>query len=143
MRPGRFDRRVVIDRPDLRGRRSILGIHSKGKPLAADVDMDVVAKQTPGFSGADLENLVNEAAILAARRNSRAIYMEDMQAAIEKVIAGPERRTRRLSDEEREIVAYHEAGHALVMNALPNCDPVHKVTIVSRGMALGLSLIHI
>ncbi|MFI0607892.1 MAG: ATP-dependent zinc metalloprotease FtsH [Anaerolineae bacterium] len=140
MRPGRFDRRVVIDRPDLRGRRSILGIHSKGKPLAADVDMDVVAKQTPGFSGADLENLVNEAAILAARRNSRAIYMEDMQAAIEKVIAGPERRTRRLSDEEREIVAYHEAGHALVMNALPNCDPVHKVTIVSRGMALGYTM---
>jgi cell division protease FtsH len=140
MRPGRFDRRVVIDRPDLRGRRSILGIHSKGKPLAADVDMDVVAKQTPGFSGADLENLVNEAAILAARRNSRAIYMEDMQAAIEKVIAGPERRTRRLSDEEREIVAYHEAGHALVMNALPNCDPVHKITIVSRGMALGFTM---
>ncbi len=140
LRPGRFDRRVVIDRPDLRGRRSILGIHSKGKPLAADVDMDVVAKQTPGFSGADLENLVNEAAILAARRNSRAIYMEDIQAAIEKIIAGPERRTRRLSDSEREIVAYHEAGHALVMHALEHCDPVHKVTIVSRGMALGYTM---
>jgi cell division protease FtsH len=140
MRPGRFDRRVVIDRPDMRGRRSILGIHTKGKPMAADVDLDVIAKQTPGFSGADLENLVNEGAILAARRNSRAIYQADLQEAIEKVIAGPERRTRLITDEEREIIAYHEAGHALVMSRLEHCDPVHKITIVSRGMALGYTM---
>jgi cell division protease FtsH len=140
LRPGRFDRRVVIDRPDMRGRRSILGIHTRGKPLAADVDLDVIAKQTPGFSGADLENVVNEAAILAARRNSRAIYMTDAQDAIEKVIAGPERKSRLINQEERQVIAYHEAGHALVMNALPHCDPVHKVTIVSRGMALGYTM---
>jgi len=140
LRPGRFDRRVVIDRPDVRGRRSILGIHTKGKPLAGDVDLDVIAKQTPGFSGADLENLVNEGAILAARRNGRAIYMTDLQEAIEKVIAGPERKTRLISDEERRIIAYHEAGHALVMHRLEHCDPVHKITIVSRGMALGYTM---
>ena len=140
LRPGRFDRRVVIDRPDVRGRRAILDIHSRGKPLAADVDLDVIAKQTPGFSGADLENLVNEGAILAARRNGRAIYMTDLQEAIEKVIAGPERRTRLISDAERTTIAYHEAGHALVMNALEHCDPVHKITIVSRGMALGYTM---
>jgi cell division protease FtsH len=108
--------------------------------LAADVDLDVIAKQTPGFSGADLENVVNEAAILAARRNSRAIYMTDAQDAIEKVIAGPERKSRLINQEERQVIAYHEAGHALVMNALPHCDPVHKVTIVSRGMALGYTM---
>jgi cell division protease FtsH len=140
LRPGRFDRRVVIDRPDMRGRRAILGIHTRGKPLAADVDLDVIAKQTPGFSGADLENLVNEGAILAARRNSRAIYMPDLQDAFEKVIAGPERRSRPISAHEREVIAYHEAGHALVMNALEHCDPVHKITIVSRGMALGFTM---
>jgi cell division protease FtsH len=108
--------------------------------MAADVDLDVIAKQTPGFSGADLENLVNEGAILAARRNSRAIYQADLQEAIEKVIAGPERRTRLITDEEREIIAYHEAGHALVMSRLEHCDPVHKITIVSRGMALGYTM---
>jgi cell division protease FtsH len=140
LRPGRFDRRVVIDRPDMNGRRAILGIHTQGKPLASDVDLEVIAKQTPGFSGADLENLVNEAAILAARRNGRAIHMSDMQEAIEKLIAGPERRSRLISEEERRIIAYHEAGHALVMNALPHCDPVHKVTIVSRGLALGYTM---
>ncbi len=140
LRPGRFDRQVVVDRPDMRGRRAILSIHTRGKPLAGDVDQDVIAKQTPGFSGADLENLVNEAAILAARRNRRAIYMADMQEAIEKVIAGPERRTRRITDQEREVIAFHEAGHALVMHTLPNCDPVHKITIVSRGMALGYTM---
>jgi len=140
LRPGRFDRRVVIDLPDMRGRRAILGIHARGKPLASDIDLEVVAKQTPGFSGADLENLINEAAILAARRNGRAVYMKDIQEAIEKVIAGPERRTRLISDKEREIIAYHEAGHALVMNSLEHCDPVHKVTIVSRGMALGYTM---
>jgi len=137
MRPGRFDRRVVIDRPDMRGRRAILAIHGRGKPLASDVDLDVIAKQTPGFSGADLENLINEAAILAARRDSRAIYMADVQAAIEKIIAGPERRTRLIREDERKIIAYHEAGHALVQSALEHADPVHKITIVSRGMALG------
>ncbi len=140
LRPGRFDRRVVIDRPDMRGRRAILAIHTRGKPMAADLDLDVVAKQTPGFSGADLENLVNEAAIHAARRNGRAIYMADIQEAIEKIIAGPERRTRIINDEEREIIAYHEAGHALVMASLDHCDPVHKITIVSRGMALGYTM---
>jgi cell division protease FtsH len=140
LRPGRFDRRVVIDRPDLRGRRAILEIHARGKPLAPDVDMDVIAKQTPGFGGADLENVVNEAAILAARRNGRAIYMADLQEAIEKVIAGPERRTRLITDEERRIIAYHESGHAIVMNSLPNCDPVHKISVVSRGMALGYTM---
>jgi cell division protease FtsH len=140
MRPGRFDRRVVIDRPDMKGRRAILDIHTRGKPLASDVDLEIVAKQTPGFSGADLENLVNEGAILAARRDGRAIYMQDVQEAIEKIIAGPERRTRIINDEEREIIAYHEAGHAVVMNVLDHCDPVHKVTIVSRGMALGYTM---
>jgi len=140
LRPGRFDRRVVIDRPDMAGRRKILDIHARGKPLGRDVDLDVVAKQTPGFSGADIENLVNEAAILAARRNGQSIAMEDMQEAIEKVIAGPERKSRLISEEEREIIAYHEAGHALVMYNLPNCDPVHKVSIVSRGMALGYTM---
>ncbi len=140
LRPGRFDRRVVIDRPDVKGRRAILAIHTKGKPLAGDVDLDIIAKQTPGFSGADLKNLVNEAAILAARTNGRAIYKSDFQESIEKVIAGPERKARIITQEEREIIAYHEAGHALVMNRLANCDPVHKVTIVSRGMALGYTM---
>jgi cell division protease FtsH len=140
LRPGRFDRRVVIDRPDLAGRKAILGIHVRGKPLAPDVDLEVVARQTPGFSGADIENLVNEAAILAARRNKKAIGAQEMQEAIEKVIAGPERKSRVISDSEKEIIAFHEAGHALVMNKLPNCDPVHKVSIVSRGMALGYTM---
>ncbi|RIL09458.1 cell division protein FtsH, partial [bacterium] len=140
LRPGRFDRQVVIDRPDMRGRRAILEVHTRGKPLASDVDLDVLARQTPGFSGADLENLINEGAILAARHNSRAVYMSDLQAAIEKVIAGPERRTRIISPEERKIIAYHEAGHAVVMNQLKHCDPVHKITIVSRGMALGYTM---
>lgn len=140
LRPGRFDRRVVIDRPDMKGRRKILDIHVRGKPLARGVNLEVVAKQTPGFSGADIENLVNEAAILAARRDAKSIGMEDMQEAIEKVIAGPERKSRLISDEEREIIAYHEAGHAVVMHSLPHCDPVHKVSIVSRGMALGYTM---
>ncbi len=137
LRPGRFDRRVVLDRPDMNGRRAILGIHARGKPLDSMVDLDVVAKQTPGFSGADIENLVNEAAILAARRNKKSIGMEEMQEAIERVIAGPERKSRLISEEEKEIIAYHEAGHAVVMKMLPHCDPVHKVSILARGMALG------
>jgi cell division protease FtsH len=140
LRPGRFDRRVVLDLPDMNGRKAILGIHAKGKPLADEVDLGVIAKQTPGFSGADIENLLNEAAILAARRNKKSIEMSELQEAVERVIAGPERKSRLISDEEKEIIAHHEAGHALVMNSLPGCDPVHKVSIVSRGMALGYTM---
>jgi len=140
LRPGRFDRRVVLDRPDRNGRKAILEVHVRGKPLAADVDLMALAKQTPGFVGADIENLVNEAALLAARRNKKAIGMEEFQESIERVLAGPERKSRLISDEEKEIIAYHEAGHALVMKVLPNCDPVHKVSIIARGMALGYTL---
>ena len=140
LRPGRFDRRVTMDTPDMRGRRAILDVHVRGKPLAADVDLDVIARQTPGFAGADLENLVNEAAILAARRNRRSIGNDELQEAIERVIAGPERRSRLITPKEKEIVAYHEAGHAVVMHVLPNHDPVHKVTIVPRGMAGGYTM---
>ncbi len=139
LRPGRFDRRVVIDRPDMRGRRAILETHSRGKPIAADVDLDVLAKQTPGFSGADLENLVNEAAILAARRNGRTITAADLDEATDKVRYGPERRSRVISDKELELTAYHEAGHALVVHLLPECDPVHKITIIPRGISGGMT----
>jgi len=130
----------VMDRPDAMGREAILNVHIKGKPLEPDINLATIAKGTPGFAGADIENLVNEAAILAARRNKRAIGMPEFQEAVERVIAGPERRSRLISDDEREIVAYHEAGHALVMQMLPNSDPVHKITIVSRGMALGYTM---
>jgi cell division protease FtsH len=140
LRPGRFDRRVTMDAPDVKGRRAILDVHVRGKPLAVDVDLDVIAKQTPGFAGADIENLVNEAAILAARRNRRSISTSELQEAIERVIAGPERRSRLISPREKEIVAYHEAGHAVAMHFLPNHDPVHKVTIVPRGMAGGYTM---
>ena len=140
LRPGRFDRRVVLDRPDMNGRKQILQVHTKGKPIAPALDYGVIAKQTPGFSGADIENLVNEAAILAARRNKKEIGMSELQESIEKVIAGPERKSRLISDEEKRIVAYHEAGHALVMRMLPNCDPVHKISIISRGMAMGYTM---
>jgi cell division protease FtsH len=140
LRPGRFDRRVVLDRPDMRGREEILKVHLKGKPLTKDIDVTTLAKLTPGFVGADIENLVNEAAILAARRNQKLIAMEEFQEAIERVIAGPERKSRLISEEEKEIIAYHEAGHALVQRTLPLCDPVRKITIVSRGMALGYTM---
>ncbi len=140
LRPGRFDRRVVLDRPDMVGRKAILEVHTRGKPLGDDVNLMVIAKGTPGFSGADIENLVNEAAILAARRNKKAISMQEMQESVEKVIAGPERKSRLISDEEKRVIAYHEAGHALVMRMLPNTDPVHKVSIISRGMALGFTM---
>jgi cell division protease FtsH len=140
LRPGRFDRRVVLDIPDINGRKGILEVHVRGKPLASDVDAKVLARQTPGFVGADIENMVNEAAILAARRNKKIIGMEEFEEAIERVLAGPERKSRIISDEEKEIIAYHEAGHAMVMNKLPHCDPVHKVSIVSRGMALGYTM---
>ncbi|NLD72403.1 MAG: ATP-dependent zinc metalloprotease FtsH [Chloroflexi bacterium] len=140
LRPGRFDRRVILDRPDRRGREEILKVHVKGKPLSKDVDLDNLAKQTPGFTGADIENLVNEAAILAARRNKRTVAMDEFQEAVERVIAGPERRSRLISPEEKRVIAYHEAGHALVFDKLPHCDPVHKVTIVSRGMMGGYTM---
>jgi cell division protease FtsH len=137
LRPGRFDRRVVLDRPDRRGREKILAIHVKGKPLASDVDLGILAKQTPGFVGADLENMVNEAAILAARRHQKQIFKEDFQNAIEKVLTGPERKSRIIPAKERRIIAHHEAGHALVRRLLPECNPVYKVSIVARGMAGG------
>jgi len=139
LRPGRFDRRVVLDKPDWRGREAILRVHVRGKPLASDVDLTTLAKQTPGFTGADIENLVNEAAILAARRNKRVISNNELQEAVERVVAGPERRSRIMTDEEKRLVAYHEAGHALVGTMLEHTDPVHKVSIIARGMAKGLT----
>ncbi len=139
LRPGRFDRQVVLDRPDVRGRRAILEVHAKGKPLDKDTSLEILAKQTPGFSGADLANLVNEAAILAARRNKKKISMDEFNEAVDRVIAGPERKSRVISPREKEIIAYHEAGHALVAMKLPEADPVFKITIVSRGMAGGFT----
>jgi cell division protease FtsH len=140
LRPGRFDRRVVLDRPDMNGRKAILEVHIKGKPLGADVDLSTIARQIPGFVGADIENLVNESAILAARRNKRVIEMSEFQESIERVIAGPARKSRLISEEEKRIIAYHEAGHAVVMHATPEADPVQKITIVARGMAEGYTL---
>ena len=140
LRPGRFDRQVVMDRPDMKGREAILKVHIAGKPLEPNVDLETMAKRTPGFVGADIENLVNEAAILAARRNKRSIGMSEFQEAVERVIAGPERRSRLISDKEKQIIAYHETGHALVRRMLPKCDPVHKISIISRGMALGYTM---
>jgi cell division protease FtsH len=137
LRPGRFDRRVVLDRPDMKGREGILKVHVRGKPLANDIDLAVLARSTPGFVGADIENMVNEAALLAARRGKKSIEMDDFQEAIERVMAGPERRSRIMSQEELLIVAYHEAGHALLASLLPHSDPVHKVTIMPRGRAAG------
>jgi cell division protease FtsH len=140
LRPGRFDRRVVLDRPDMKGREAILKVHIKGKPIAPEVDFSVIAKSTPGFVGADIENLVNEAAILAARRNKTTIGQSEFEESIERVIAGPERKSRLISAEEKRIVAYHEAGHAVVMNAIAESDPVQKVSIIARGMAAGYTL---
>jgi len=140
LRPGRFDRRVVLDRPDLKGREEILKVHVRGKPLGDGVDLMTLAKSTPGFVGADIENMVNEAAILAARRNRKTISMAEFEDAIERVIAGPGRKSRIISQHEKEIIAFHEAGHAVVAHNLPNCDPVHKVTIVAHGMAGGYTL---
>ena len=140
LRPGRFDRRVILDRPDMRGRELILNVHVKGMPLEPEVDLKTVAKATPGFVGADLENLVNEAAILAARRNKRSIGRDEFQEAIERVIAGPERKSRIISEEEKKIVAYHEGGHAIVMHVIPEADPVHKVSIIARGMMGGFTM---
>ncbi|HEX9674620.1 MAG TPA: ATP-dependent zinc metalloprotease FtsH [Anaerolineales bacterium] len=140
LRPGRFDRRVILDRPDMRGRELILNVHVKGMPLEPEVELKTIAKATPGFVGADLENLVNEAAILAARRNKRSIGRDEFQEAIERVIAGPERKSRIISEEEKKIVAYHEAGHAIVMHVIPEADPVHKVSIIARGMMGGFTM---
>jgi len=135
LRPGRFDRKVILDRPDVHARQAILEVHARGKPLADDISLSDLARLTPGFVGADLENLVNEAAILAARRNLSKIGRHEFQDAMERIVAGPERKSNLLSQEEREVVAYHEAGHAVVMHNLENSDPVHKVSIISRGMA--------
>jgi cell division protease FtsH len=140
LRPGRFDRQIVVDAPDLEGRAAILEVHSKGKPLGSEIDLMVLARRTPGFTGADLANLINEAALLTARRKKKKIGMSELEEAIERVISGPERKTRVMTDEEKKLIAYHETGHALVGFALPNTDPVHKVTIVARGRSLGHTL---
>jgi cell division protease FtsH len=140
LRPGRFDRRVMLDKPDMAGRIAILKVHVRGKPLSPAVDLELLARATPGFVGADLENLVNEAAILAARRNKKVIEQSEFEEAIERVIAGPERKSRLINPEEKKIIAYHEAGHAVVINTLPEGDPVQKVSIISRGMAGGFTL---
>jgi len=141
LRPGRFDRQVVLDRPDIRGRMAILQVHAKGKPLETSITLETLAKQTPGFSGADLSNLLNEAAILAARRNKRKIGMSELEEAIDRVVAGPARKSRIISEREKAITAYHEVGHALVARMLPNTDPVHKVSIVARGQAGGFTML--
>ncbi len=140
LRPGRFDRHVTLDRPDIRGREAILKVHARNKPLDTSVDLIVLARQTVGFSGADLANLITEAAILAARQNHKVIAMQELEEAIARVIAGPERKSRLISDEEKVVIAYHEMGHALVMRSLPHCDPPYKISIVSRGMALGWTM---
>ena len=139
LRPGRFDRRITLDRPDMRGREAILKVHARGKPFEPTVDLGSIARGTPGFVGADLENLINEGAILAARRNKKAIGQPELEEAIERVIMGPERKSRLISEEEKRILAYHEAGHAVVINAIPEADPVQKITIVGRGQAGGLT----
>jgi len=140
LRPGRFDRQVVVDRPDRKGRKHILEVHTRGKPLAKAIDLDALAGQTPGFTGADLANLINEAALLTARQGKREITMQELEEGIMRVIAGPEKKTRVMSEKERLITAYHELGHAIVGHLLPNCDPVHKISIISRGQALGYTI---
>ncbi|MDH3730451.1 MAG: ATP-dependent zinc metalloprotease FtsH [Acidimicrobiia bacterium] len=140
LRPGRFDRQVVVDRPDLKGREQVLEVHSKGKPFGQDIDLKMLARQTPGFTGADLANLINEGALLAARRGKDQIDMDELDEAIERVIAGPERKSRVMTEEDKELTAYHEGGHALVGYALPMADPIHKVTIIPRGRAGGYTL---
>jgi cell division protease FtsH len=140
LRPGRFDRQVVVDRPDRKGRKHILEVHTRGKPLAREIDLDTLAGQTPGFTGADLANLINEAALLTARSGKREVSMKELEEGIMRVIAGPEKKTRVMSEKERLITAYHEMGHAIVGQLLPNCDPVHKISIISRGQALGYTI---
>ncbi len=140
LRPGRFDRQIVVDRPDRLGRKKILEVHTRGKPLAREIDVDALAGQTPGFTGADLSNLVNEAALLAARNGKREITQLELEEGIMRVIAGPEKKTRVMSDKERKITAYHEMGHAIVGHFLPNSDPIHKISVISRGQALGYTI---
>ncbi len=140
LRPGRFDRQIVVDRPDRKGRKRILEVHTRGKPLAKQIDLDALAGQTPGFTGADLANLINEAALLTARSNKREITMQELEEGIMRVIAGPEKKSRVMSEKERLVTAYHELGHAIVGHLLPNTDPVHKISIISRGQALGYTI---
>ncbi len=140
LRPGRFDRQVAVDRPDRQGRKQILEVHSRGKPLAGEIDLDALAGQTPGFTGADLSNLINEAALLAARSGRKEITQIELEEGIMRVVAGPEKKTRVMSEKERRITAYHEMGHAIVGHVLPNCDPVHKISVISRGQALGYTI---
>jgi cell division protease FtsH len=141
LRPGRFDRQVVVDSPDLDGRKEIIKVHARGKKLEDDIDLDVLARRTPGFTGADLANMVNEGALLAARRGKKKIGMKELEDAIERVIAGPEKKSRVMSDKEKRLVAYHEAGHAVVGSLLPNTDPVHKISIIPRGRAVIIVLV--
>jgi cell division protease FtsH len=140
LRPGRFDRHVTIDRPDLEGRKAILKVHARGKPFDDHVDLEIIARRTPGFTGADLANVINEGALLAARWGKKAISMKEIEEAIDRVMAGPERKSRVMSDREKRVIAYHEGGHALVAHVLPNTDPVHKISVISRGRALGYTL---
>ncbi|MDD5748216.1 MAG: ATP-dependent zinc metalloprotease FtsH [Actinomycetota bacterium] len=140
LRPGRFDRQVVVDRPDLEGRKAILRVHTRGKPLSPEIDIDILARRTPGFTGADLANMVNEAALLSARHSKKEIDMVETEEAIDRVVAGPEKKTRLISNREKEIIAYHETGHAIVAHTLPNADPVHKISIIPRGRSLGYTL---
>jgi len=141
LRPGRFDRQIAVDRPDMAGRRQILEVHAKGKPMDAGVDLQIIARRTPGFTGADLANVVNEAALLTARTGQKQITLITLEESIDRVMAGPQRRTRLMNDKEKKVTAYHEAGHALVAHALPNTDPVHKITILPRGRALGYTMV--
>ena len=141
LRPGRFDRQIAVGSPDIEGRKAVLEVHAKGKPLAPDVDLSVIARRTPGFTGADLANVVNEAALLTARNDGRLITGHSLEEAIDRVIGGPERKTRAMSDKEKRVTAYHEAGHALTAWAMPNLDPVHKLTILPRGRSLGHTLV--
>ena len=140
LRPGRFDRRVTVDRPDVSGRQKILGVHAANKPLASDVDLERIAKITPGFTGADLANLMNESALLAARRRKEKVGRDEVEEAMERVMAGPERKSRVMSQKEREVIAFHESGHALVGHVLENSDPIHKISIIARGQALGYTM---
>ena len=140
LRPGRFDRHITVDRPDLEGRKGILKVHARGKPFDESVDLSTIARRTPGFTGADLSNVINEAALLAARWGKKAITMKEVEEAIDRVMAGPERKTRVMSEREKRVIAYHEGGHALVAHVLPNTDPVHKISVIPRGRALGYTL---
>jgi cell division protease FtsH len=140
LRPGRFDRHISVDRPDLEGRKAILAVHAKGKPFDPSVDLSLLARRTPGFTGADLANVLNEAALFAARRGEQTVRAGDVENAVDRVLAGPEKKARLLSERERRVVAYHEAGHALVGRVVPNGDPIHKVSIMARGRALGWTL---